>query len=83
MAFVASFYGVFTANIIWLPLANKLKLKSKAEIQLREIVMEGLLAIQAGDNPRIVKDKLQGFLAPTERNAEPAAAGAASEADAA
>ncbi|HJN93072.1 MAG TPA: flagellar motor protein [Dehalococcoidia bacterium] len=83
VAFVASFYGVFTANIIWLPLANKLKLKSKAEIQLREIVMEGLLAIQAGDNPRIVKDKLQGFLAPTERNAEPAAAGAASEADAA
>ena len=69
VAFVASFYGVFTANLIWLPLANKLKLKSKDEVQLREIAMEGLLAIQAGDNPRVVKDKLLGYLPPAEREA--------------
>ncbi|PZC41747.1 MAG: chemotaxis protein MotA [Chloroflexi bacterium] len=67
VAFVASFYGVFTSNLIWLPLANKLKLKSKDEIQVREIAMEGLLAIQAGDNPRVVKDKLMGYLPPSER----------------
>ena len=69
VAFVASFYGVFTANLFWLPLANKLKLKSKAEVQMREAMLEGLVAIQAGDNPRIVKDKLQGYLAPSERGA--------------
>lgn len=68
VAFIASFYGVFTANLIWLPLANKLKMQSKAEVQMREITMEGLLAIQAGDNPRIVKDKLQGYLPPSERD---------------
>lgn len=70
VAFVTSFYGVFTANLIWLPLANKLKLKSKAEVQQREIAMEGLLAIQAGDNPRVVKDKLLGYLPPAERDAQ-------------
>ena len=69
VAFVASFYGVFTANLIWLPLANKLKLKSKEEVQVREIAMEGLLAIQAGDNPRVVKDKLLGYLPPSAREA--------------
>ena len=69
VAFVASFYGVFTANLIWLPLANKLKLKSKEEVQVREIAMEGLLAIQAGDNPRVVKDKLLGYLSPSAREA--------------
>lgn len=70
VAFVASFYGVFTANVIWLPLSNKLKAKSKAELQMREAVLDGLMAIQAGDNPRIVKDKLAGYLAPSERDVE-------------
>lgn len=80
VAFVASFYGVFTANLIWLPLANKLKIKSKAEVQYREVITEGLLAIQAGDNPRIVKDKLQGYLSPAERDREPEKAPAEAEA---
>ena len=83
VAFVASFYGVFTANLIWLPWANKLKIKSKTEIQMREAILEGLLAIQAGDNPRVVKDKLQGYLAPSERDVDAAAGGAAAEAEAA
>ena len=77
VAFVASFYGVFTSNLIWLPLANKLKLKSKDEVQMREISMEGLLAIQAGDNPRVVKDKLLGYLPPSAREATSAPAEAA------
>ena len=61
VAFVASFYGVFTANLFWLPLANKLKIKSKEEVQVRELAMEGLLAIQAGDNPRVVKGQAAGL----------------------
>lgn len=66
-AFIATFYGVFTANIIFLPLANKLKTKMKHEAHVSEMALEGVLAIQAGDNPRIVREKLDGFLAPKLR----------------
>lgn len=62
VAFIATLYGVSTANVMYLPLANKLKSKSKAEAHAREIVLEGILAIQAGDNPRVVREKLEAFL---------------------
>jgi chemotaxis protein MotA len=67
-AFIATFYGVFTANIIFLPLGNKLKTKMKLEAHVAEMALTGLLAIQAGDNPRIVREKLEGFLAPKRRS---------------
>jgi chemotaxis protein MotA len=66
-AFVATFYGVFTANVLWLPLANKLKNNSKHEQHALSVVIEGLMSIQSGDNPRIVREKLEGFLQPSER----------------
>jgi chemotaxis protein MotA len=66
-AFVATFYGVFTANVLWLPLANKLKNNSKHELHALDVVIEGLMSIQSGDNPRIVREKLEGFLQPSER----------------
>lgn len=66
-AFVATFYGVFTANVLWLPLANKLKSNSKHELHALNVVIEGLMSIQSGDNPRIVREKLEGFLQPSER----------------
>ena len=66
-AFVATFYGVSTANVIFLPLANKLKNNSKHEVAYLNMVIEGLMSIQAGDNPRIVREKLEGFLTPKER----------------
>lgn len=66
-AFVATFYGVFTANVLWLPLANKLKNNSKHELHALNVVIEGLMSIQSGDNPRIVREKLEGFLQPSER----------------
>ncbi|MBV9850305.1 MAG: flagellar motor protein [Armatimonadetes bacterium] len=66
-AFIATLYGVSTANLIFLPLSNKLKHASAEETHAREIVMEGILAIQAGDNPRIVEEKLKSFLAPKLR----------------
>ncbi len=66
-AFVATFYGVFTANVLWLPLANKLKNNSKHELHALDVVIEGLMSIQAGDNPRIVREKLEGFLQPSAR----------------
>jgi len=66
-AFVATFYGVFTANVLWLPLANKLKNNSKHEQHALNVVIEGLMSIQSGDNPRIVREKLEGFLQPRDR----------------
>lgn len=62
VAFIATLYGVAFANVAWLPIGHKLKLKSKQERFMREIALEGILSIQAGDNPSIVREKLRAFL---------------------
>jgi chemotaxis protein MotA len=67
VAFVATLYGVVSANAVFLPLANKLKVASHEEALMREIMIEGILSIQAGDNPRIVQEKLSAFLPPSMR----------------
>lgn len=67
MAFTATLYGVSSANLLFLPLGNKLKIRSAEEQFLREIMIEGILSIQAGDNPRIVEEKLKAFLPPKVR----------------
>jgi chemotaxis protein MotA len=69
-AFVATFYGVGFANVVLLPIATKLKGMATDEQTVREMILEGILSIQAGDNPRIVKEKLQGFLKPAQRLAD-------------
>jgi chemotaxis protein MotA len=81
-AFVATFYGVFTANVLWLPLAKKLHNNSKHEQHQLNLVIEGLTCIQSGDNPRIVREKLEGFLAPSQRKKaeDPGAAASRKEA---
>lgn len=66
-AFIATLYGVCSANLLFLPLGNKLKAISHEEVLVREVIMEGILAIQAGDNPRIVEEKLKAFLSPKIR----------------
>jgi len=66
-AFVATFYGVASANVLFLPLARKLQANSRNEQRYLQLVIEGLMSIQAGDNPRIVREKLEGFLMPAER----------------
>lgn len=66
-AFIATLYGVSSANLLFLPLSNKLKHASAEEVLMREMTMEGILAIQAGDNPRIVEEKLKAFLSPKVR----------------
>ena len=69
-AFIATLYGVASANVIFLPIANKLKIRSAEELELRMLTLEGVLAIQAGDNPRIVADKLAAFVPPAERGGD-------------
>ncbi len=73
-AFIATLYGVASANVVFLPVASKLRGISDAELALRELTIEGVLAIQAGDNPRIVADKLAAFVPPEERQAAAQAA---------
>ncbi|HJQ03153.1 MAG TPA: motility protein A [Jatrophihabitans sp.] len=61
-AFVATLWGVMSANVFWLPLASRLKRVSQTECEQMELVIEGILAIQAGSNPRLIEQKLQSLL---------------------
>jgi chemotaxis protein MotA len=69
-AFIATLMGVGSANVIYLPIANRLKALSRAEVELRTLTLEGILAVQAGDNPRVVAEKLGSFVPPDERKGE-------------
>jgi chemotaxis protein MotA len=67
VALITTLYGVVLANSVLIPIANKLTYNNEQEVLLREIMIEGTLSIQSGDNPRIVKEKLVSFLAPAIR----------------
>ena len=67
VALLTTLYGSLIANWICVPISNKLKLQNNDEYQLKEIVIEGLLSIQAGENPRVIEEKLKSFLAPSAR----------------
>ncbi|MEK7679820.1 MAG: flagellar motor protein, partial [Deltaproteobacteria bacterium] len=62
VAFVATVYGVGSANLLWLPLAGKMKSKIREEVIVKEMIIEGLISISEGENPRRVEEKLSGFL---------------------
>jgi chemotaxis protein MotA len=79
-AFIATLLGVASANVVFLPLANRLKQLSGAEREYRLLTIEGVLGIQAGDNPRVLADKLMTFVPPAHR--ETASAGSDSGASA-
>jgi len=67
IALITTLYGVIVANLVTGPIATNLAVKSAEEICLREMMLEGILSIQSGENPRIVEEKLMGFLAPKDR----------------
>ena len=69
VALLTTLYGSLIANWICVPISNKLKLQNNDEYQLREIIIEGLLSIQAGENPRVIEEKLKSFLSPSARTA--------------
>ena len=66
-ALITTFYGSVLANWICAPVATKLKGKNAEEMMVKEIEIEGLLSIQAGENPRVIEEKLKSFLAPSDR----------------
>lgn len=63
-AFLATFYGIASANLLILPVAGKLRLRSQEEAFAREMMIEGILSIQSGDNPRLLREKLMTYLPP-------------------
>jgi chemotaxis protein MotA len=78
-AFIATLLGVSSANVIYLPVAARLKQLSAQELHFRAMTLEGILAIQAGDNPRVVQEKLMAYVPPAERPAEGEELSAAAE----
>ncbi len=69
VALITTLYGSLLANWISIPIATKLRAKNRKEIMMKEVVCEGILSIQAGENPRVIEEKLKSFLAPNEREA--------------
>ncbi len=68
VALLTTFYGALMAHLIFIPIAEKLELRSKHEVLCRKLVLDGVLAIQKGISPRMLRDTLQAYLAPKERN---------------
>ena len=66
-ALLPTLYGSLIANWFCTPIANKMKNINSKEYQMKEIVIEGLLSIQAGENPRVIEEKLKSFLSPAVR----------------
>lgn len=69
-AFVATVYGVGIANLIFLPLANKIKARTAAEMERRELMLEGISAIVEGINPKLIRSRLEAFLPADQRDVE-------------
>ncbi|GER73776.1 flagellar motor stator protein MotA [Weizmannia acidilactici] len=65
-AFVATLLGIFTGYVLWHPFSNKLRRKSKKEVRIKEIMLEGILSILAGESPRVIEQKLASYL-PNEK----------------
>ena len=68
LALITTFYGVFIANMIFLPIGGKLKRRSENEIMLKNIVLEGIISIHGREHPILIKEKLMTFVAMSERN---------------
>ncbi len=66
VAFVATIYGLMTANIVCLPFASKLKIRLKEELMQKRMIIEGLTSIQNGENPHFIEQKLRAFMAHSE-----------------
>lgn len=67
VALITTLYGSLLANWLAIPVSNKLKADNASEMMQKEVMIEGLLSIQAGENPRVIEEKLKSFLAPKDR----------------
>jgi chemotaxis protein MotA len=69
LALITTMYGALFANLVLIPIKSKLEDRDKEETRAKEIIVEGILSIQSGDNPRILLEKLVSFLPPAQREA--------------
>ena len=67
VALLTTFYGAFAANLIFIPLAGKLGIYSKAEATAREMIVEGICSMAQGDNPTAIREKMQAFISQSRR----------------
>ena len=67
-ALLTTLYGAMAANMMFLPLSGKLEIRTKEEALLRDLMIEGIVAIQGGDGPQIIKEKLKAFMQPNTRD---------------
>jgi len=67
LALLTTFYGVILSNLVFLPAAGKLRVQSNHDVLIKSLILNGTLALQAGDHPRMMKQKLLSFVAPRER----------------
>jgi len=79
VAFVATVYGVGLANLVYLPISGKLKLKSKSHLVAKEIMLVGVISILEGENPRLIDDKLKSYLSRKEQEEQTQRHSAASQ----
>ena len=75
VALITTLYGSLLANWVCIPISNKLKADNAGEMLMKEVMIEGLLSIQAGENPRVIEEKLKSFLAPKDRETSTEEAG--------
>ena len=68
VAFVATVYGVGSANLLFLPIATKMEVRNRHEMIINEMILEGVVALSTGENPRLIEDKLISFLSELQRN---------------
>ena len=69
-AFIATLWGVGLANLFFLPMSDKLRMRHEEEMAFLELITEGVVAIQSGENPRNIRTRLVSFLAPQHRGSE-------------
>jgi len=67
ISLITTFYGAFLANLVFLPLAGKLGMRSKKEATVRQMIVEGSLAIARGDSPTAVRERMQTFISAKHR----------------
>ncbi|MBW2266900.1 MAG: MotA/TolQ/ExbB proton channel family protein [Deltaproteobacteria bacterium] len=70
VALLTTFYGAVAANLLFMPIAGKLRTRSGEEVLVKELMIEGVICLSNGENPRIVEQKLMAFLAPNQRETE-------------
>jgi chemotaxis protein MotA len=73
VAFVATVYGVGSANLLFLPFATKLEVRHRHQMIIKEMILEGVIAVSTGENPRLIEEKLYSFLSEFQKNKNPKA----------